>query len=860
LPEEQRASMRLRVDEFPPIYVASLATLAGDALGNFHVFLDLRLAVLLAVVATILFCVARATGGYVAAFLAITAAATIPVHQLLAPDLGPAGLHRFADDSTITLEGTIARAPEHVGAGRTYLFVDAERAALANRDVAPLSGWVRVTVLEPEKFRIGDEVRTTARIRFPRNDGNPGEFDYRGYLYREGVAATMFVGNRGRSASIAATGHRNLFPGSQVEAVRDRIGAFIDANLAGPKRAEMRALIIGDRGGIDESLRERFALTGMAHLLVISGLHLGFVAAAAFFLMRLVMGFFPSLMARGYANKAAAVAAALAACAYASIAGHHVSTVRALVMVLSYALAILFDRAREVSASLALAALVICLALPGSTADIGFQLSFASVLVIILGMRRYAAWWRFRFGNPRAPLTEAKSYAKVVAEWIVGFVAVSFWALLGTAPLTAYHFNQFSLVGLVANAVVVPIMGFGAVVYGLAAACASFVFLPLARELLWIAGKLAGAGTWLAGWFLAWPLAWTRIFTPTILEIAIVYGLIALWFSLPRADERLAARSKPDLIATSDLLAANDPVERFQWRVAVLVALAILVIGDGGWWTYQRYFNPDLRVTFLSVGEGDGAVVRFPGSRVMVIDGGGAFVGTFDTGERIVAPYLWSNKIMHVDYVALSHPDRDHFGGLTFIARNFSPSEFWTGGATKDDSSYVRLLDAMKDAGARSLICNSASPPMTIGGVSLKCLGPLANVVEIKDNNASMVLRLDYAGKTFLFTGDLEAKGERELIASGAGLRATVLKVPHHGSKTSSSEAFIEAVHPEAAVISVGYHNRFHFPAPDVIERYHVMGADVLRTDMMGAVSAEAGRDDFRLWSFRGGRVALPAK
>ncbi len=848
--------MRLRVDEFPPIYVAALAILAGDALGNFHVFFDLRLAVLLAVFATILFCVARPMAGLIAAFLAIAAAETVPVHHLLAPDLSPAGLHRFADDSTITLEGTIARAPERAGAGRVYLFVDVVRGA--GTSLAPLSGSVRITVLEPEHFRIGDRVRATARIRFPRNDGNPGEFDYRAYLYREGVAATMFVGNQSRSASIAVTGHRNQFPGSQIEAVRDRIGAFIDANLAGPERAEMRALVIGDRGGIDENLRERFALTGMAHLLVISGLHLGFVAAAAFFLMRFVMGFFPSLMARGYANKAAAAAAALAACAYASIAGHHVSTVRALVMVLSYALAILFDRAREVTASLALAALVICVALPGSTADIGFQLSFASVLVIVLGMRRYTAWWRWRFGSPPAPRTDAKSYANVAAEWSTGFVAVSFWALLGTAPLTAYHFNQFSIVGLVANAAVVPIMGFGAVVCGLAASCMSFVFSPFGRELLWLAGKLVATGTWLAGWFLAWPLAWTRIFTPTILEVALLYGFIALWLSLPCANE--AARAKAAQIAPHDLIAATDPIGRFTWRVAVLVALAILVIGDCGWWTYQRYFYPDLRVTFLSVGEGDGAVVRFPGSRVMVIDGGGAFAGTFDTGERIVAPYLWSNKIMHVDYVALSHPDRDHFGGLTFIARNFSPSEFWTGGASKDDSSYVQLVDAMKDVGARSSICNSASPPMTIGGVGVKCLGPLANVVEIKDNNSSMVIRLDYAGKTLLFTGDVEAKGERELIASGADLRATVLKVPHHGSTTSSSKEFIEAVHPAAAVISLGYHNRFHFPAPDVIERYRVMGVDVLRTDTMGAVSAEVGTDDFRLWSFRGGRVALPAR
>jgi competence protein ComEC len=149
---------------------------------------------------------------------------------------------------------------------------------------------------------------------------------------------------------------------------------------------------------------------------------------------------------------------------------------------------------------------------------------------------------------------------------------------------------------------------------------------------------------------------------------------------------------------------------------------------------------------------------------------------------------------------------------------------------------------------------------MTIGGVGVKCLGPLANVIETKDNNASMVLRLDYAGKTFLFTGDLEAKGERDLIASGTNLRATVLKVPHHGSKTSSSEGFIEAVHPEAAVISLGYHNRFHFPAPDVVERYRMMGVDVLRTDEVGAVNADAGADGFRLWNFRGGRVALPAK
>ena len=188
-------------------------------------------------------------------------------------------------------------------------------------------------------------------------------------------------------------------------------------------------------------------------------------------------GIFPALTARGYANKFAAAAAALTVCAYASIAGHHVSTMRALVMVLAYTVAILIDRSRELLASLALAALIICFVLPGSTADIGFQLSFASVLVILIGMRRFAACWRWRYANPLAPPVE-RSRLNLIGESIAGYVAVSFWALIGTAPLTAFHFNQFSIVGLVANAVVVPIMGFGAVVCGLAAAGMSFIYVP----------------------------------------------------------------------------------------------------------------------------------------------------------------------------------------------------------------------------------------------------------------------------------------------------------------------------------------------------------------------------------------------
>jgi competence protein ComEC len=447
----------------------------------------------------------------------------------------------------------------------------------------------------------------------------------------------------------------------------------------------MRALIIGDRGSIDEPLRQRFALTGMAHLLVISGLHLGLVAAAAFFLARVVIGFFWTVMALGYANKIAAGAAMIIVCAYATIAGHHISTIRALVMVLSYAMAIMIDRSRELISSVALAALVICFAFPASTADIGFQLSFAAVLAILLGMRRFTAWWRWRYMNPLA-LPAQRSRLNFVGEVIVGYVAVSFWATLGTAPLTAFHFNQFSMIGLVTNAVVVPIMGFGAVICGLMAAALSFVSIPLAQGLLGIAGHLANLGTWLAGWFEAWPLAWERVFTPTVIELVIAYGFLLLWFTAPLKGEALARQLRAKAIPSPVI--ARRPGS-FSWRVSAIAMLLTVLVIDAGWWSYQRCFNLALRVTFLSVGEGDAAVVRFPGSRVMLIDGGGSFGGTFDPGERIVAPFLWSQKIMHVDYMTVSHPDRDHFGGLIFIAENFSPSEFWTSGTDSADESYA---------------------------------------------------------------------------------------------------------------------------------------------------------------------------
>ena len=461
----------LSSQRIPPIYVVAFAMLAGDALGNAHLSVPFWLAVAVAIAAALAFLFRRANLGIALVAIGIAAAAGGSVHEVLDAPPPASSIRRLGDGVEAILEGRLVREVERYQ-GRLHLFLKVERAARVNQSLAPASGLVRVTLLHPEDsdYRIGDELRVTAKLRYPRNLGDPGEFDYEAYLAREGITATAVVQER---AAIELVARAWLFPSSAIESIRARLGALIDSNLDYPEREEMRALVIGDRGGIGRDLRETFALTGMAHLLVISGLHLSLVAAAAFAAMRMILSILaPVVIIRGWGNKLAACAAMIAVTCYAAIAGHHVSTIRALVMVLSYAAAVMLDRSREVLASLAAAAIVICLWLPGSTADIGFQLSFASVLAIVLGMRRYKAWWRRNRERVDAWSPDLQRLARVTAA-VGGYVAVSFWALIGTAALTAYHFNQFSTVGIAANAVVVPIMAGGGAVGGLCGALLS---------------------------------------------------------------------------------------------------------------------------------------------------------------------------------------------------------------------------------------------------------------------------------------------------------------------------------------------------------------------------------------------------
>ena len=742
----------------------------------------------------------------------------------------PTKLEALAQDySKTTLEGMVLKPAKISRKGVTRVEILAKN---VNHDgvVSPINEWLNLTIYRNAPWlETGDKIRFTARLRPFRNFNNPGNFDYQRSMKLRGIACAASVSDGNR---ITRLGKGPLpFPKNLIETMQKPVRNLFAARLKKRDAGIFKALILGERQGIEPGIREMFNRTGLGHMLAVSGLHIGLIGWLSYYLFSWALSRSYRIAVTFDIRKLAAVFTCFPIVGYTLLAGMQVSSQRAMIMALAFLGSLVSNRERDIWSTLALAGILILLLDPNALLSISFQLSFTAVAGIL--------WWMpplLKKLRSRAPEQGKKpDVLKKFSGYFLSIFAVSLAATFFLLPVTCYYFHRISLVSLPANLTTVPILGFWVIPMGLLSA----IILPLSQQ---AATLFIQAGAWgldlmmvIIRFWADVPMASIWMFTPNFFEILLFYGLLfCLYFS-----------------------------GRVPWSRIALALVIALIVGDVLYWTHRTVFNRTLEVTFLDVGKGNAALISFPGGKKMLIDGGGFSGSDFDTGKMVVAPFLWHNKIGKVDYLVMSHPEADHMNGLRFIAKEFQPEEFWHNEDQVKTQSFKELMGIIHDKKIKEMLPPDLKEGIRINGVLVEILHPMPEVINDRPgkngrnlNNNSLVLRISYAGKSFLFPGDLEKEGEQEILSnSDKEIQSHVLLVPHHGSKTSSSKAFLEKVKPNICVVSAGKSPSRKSPHPVVHKRLLEMGCKVLSIAKTGAVTIRVEKDRFEVETFLNGKL-----
>ncbi len=730
----------------------------------------------------------------------------------LKPEFSPDHLVYHASGQPLLLEGILVRQPE-VRAAFTRLVFEA-RTIRTSGGVVGTQGRAVVWVSgRMPDLLVGDILLAEVRLKTPRRFGNPGESDRAGRSFLGGtyVRGSVRDGRHLFRLGVAEGYRFERF----VQDVRSHLAAFFEKEPDPKARGLLRAWFLGDRSGLTDSLAEAFRSSGLAHLLAISGLHVGLVGLFTYRLLKSLLKRSVWILLRFSVEKIAVLGCLPIVLAYVLLVGSPMTAVRAATMFVLFVGSLLLDRARAVWNSLAVAGLLILLWDPAALFSVSFLLSFAAVAGLLAAG---SAWKPLPPGRPsKEPRTGVRLWRHARA-WAWRVFTATLVATIATAPLTAFTFNRITPLGVFANVVVVPVVGWLVIPFGLVTAVAALVCPPAAVPLL----RITSAG---AKWVAAAaevcaqiPFASLRVGTPSLLEMAMLYFAFFAWFG---------ARESP-------------------WRKRV-VWVSLIVFGFSVTSSILRNrSNPHLAITFLAVGQGDSILVEFPEGKRMIVDGGLARKGYQDAGRSIVSPFLGQRRICRLDYMVASHGQADHYGGLAFLADDLDTGELWIGPELGcEGEGYLEFLNLCQSNGIPIRRLCRGMGAFSINGVRVEVLSPpCAGKREGQSsaecarsiNDQSLVMRLTFGRVSVLLTGDIEEEAEKDLLVDPSRVEAVLLKVPHHGSPSSSRQTFLDAVAPGMAVVSAGYRNHFGFPAEEVVRRYRNRGILLYRTDLDGAV------------------------
>ena len=723
-------------------------------------------------------------------------------------------------EGQVTLRGVVLTDPERDGAA--YRFQLGELHRETGGDWQPVAGRVQVTA-QPSAgmaldraaphVRYGDRLTLTGGIESPPVFD---DFDYREYLARQGVGAVARFPALTLDAENAGSPLLR-----RVYALRATLSESLQRSLPEPASSLARSLLLGQRRGLPDEVRQDFIETGTSHLVAISGLHVAVLLGAALAFGRLLFG----------GARWALLLALVAVWAYAMVSGMSPSVTRAALMGSVFLLGRALGREGASLPALAAAAALMTALDPRLLGNVSFQLSFTAVLGLLLLAPPIEA----RLARVSTQVTGAEGASAALGRATASASAAGIAATLGTLPLVAMVFERVSYVGIPVTLLALPALPLALAASG-ASAVAGAVWTPLGIATGWVAwGPLSyllamvGAAARLPGGLLE-----LGGVTPVM-----VWGYYALLagaaYGLRRWQDDDGA---PAPTGPSGLRLGGG---RLRWAaLALLLACAVVWIA--------AITTPDgrLTVTFLDVGQGDAIFIQTPSGKQLLIDGGPDPEALQRELGRVMP--FWDRSL---DLIVLTHPDADHLNGLVSVLERYKVSLVAETSVESKSAQYASFRALAGRAEIERVEAFAGYELRTSDGVVISVLNSPADVPEwMPDlrNNSGVTLRVSYGDVSFLLPADIHRYTEEVLVASGAPLQATVLKAAHHGSATSSSQAFLDAVQPEVVVVSAGLDNQFGHPAPEVVERL---------TGAVGEgnvfVTAEHGRVQFstdgeRLW------------
>ncbi|MBN1997391.1 DNA internalization-related competence protein ComEC/Rec2 [candidate division KSB1 bacterium] len=704
----------------------------------------------------------------------------------------PNSIIYFADLTVpVGIEGVISGPVENRGDDRLFT-LDVDSVWVLTQPY-PAIGTVRVTFsFKQDGLCYGDRIVAKGRLSLPPGERNPGEFNYKNYLASRNIQALFYV----RSTSdYLLLDRRNggCLLKRIVFSVRRWIVYVIESTLDGQEQALLKGLLVASKGDIDTELEDSFSNVGVIHVLAVSGLHVGFILLGLSGLMRVF----------SVPEPFRSILVIVGLFFYAELTGMQPPVLRASIMAALLQLGNLVQRPVDFYNSLAAAAFIILVLSPLFLFQAGFQLSFVAVLSIVFLYQQFVKMLQKK-------MRHWQEKGKYFYTYTTSLFLVSFAAQIGTLPLTMYYFGKIPLISLIANLIVVPLVGL-IVAIGFISVAGAAVFWPI--------GTAYGSLNWLL--------------------LKILIGLVKSFTKIPFA---FFTCSRPSLsFFVYYFLFFTLFVMRQDIRWFKRILFAILIFSVMNIW-YLAIIKPvGVKLTFFDVGQGDSALFEFPGGHTMLVDAGES-TGSINYGERVVAAYLQRNGYKKIDVLVVTHPHSDHEGGVPYLLEHYLVDLFIDCGMSFDSNLHTQIdsLCKVKNINVRQVARGDTLTRFWPAVV--RFYSPIENFIHSTGrsgsevNNASIVTAVSYGSISFLLAGDAELEAENAMERYEDLLRAMVFKVGHHGSSTASSLSFIRKVCPKYAIISVAKFNRFGLPSEKIIQRYNELGCKVIRTDQNGAV------------------------